>query len=38
MADLDPIATVRGAGLTPDGEQAVLTGNAQRELKLGGDG
>jgi aminocarboxymuconate-semialdehyde decarboxylase len=38
MADPDPVATVRAAGLTPEAEHAVLAGNAQRELRLGGDG
>lgn len=38
MADVDPVATVRAAGLTSDAELAVLAGNARRELRLGGDG
>ena len=38
MADPDPVATVRTAALTSEAEQAVLAGNARRELKLGGDG
>jgi hypothetical protein len=38
MADPDPVGTVRAAGLTSDAEQAVLAGNARRELRLGGDG
>jgi aminocarboxymuconate-semialdehyde decarboxylase len=38
MADPDPVATVRAAGLASDAEQAVLGGNALRELRLGGDG
>jgi aminocarboxymuconate-semialdehyde decarboxylase len=38
MADPDPVATVKAAKLGSDAEQAVLTGNAQRELRLGADG
>jgi aminocarboxymuconate-semialdehyde decarboxylase len=38
MADADPVATVRAAGLASDAEQAVLAGNALRELRLGADG
>lgn len=34
MADPDPIATVRAAGLPPEAEHAVLAGNARRELRL----
>lgn len=32
MADGDPVATVRAAGLDPADERAVLCGNAEREL------
>ncbi len=38
MADPDPVATLRAARLTRAAEQAVLAGNAKRELRLGGDG
>jgi aminocarboxymuconate-semialdehyde decarboxylase len=34
MADPDPVGTVRAAGLTVEAEQAVLAGNATRELRL----
>ncbi|HEY5244521.1 MAG TPA: amidohydrolase family protein, partial [Acidimicrobiales bacterium] len=33
MADRDPVATVRAAGLDEDVEAAVLYGNAERELR-----
>jgi aminocarboxymuconate-semialdehyde decarboxylase len=32
MADPDPVATVRGAGLDAEAERALLYGNAEREL------
>jgi aminocarboxymuconate-semialdehyde decarboxylase len=35
MADPDPVATVRAAGLGECAEHALLSGNAARELKLG---
>jgi aminocarboxymuconate-semialdehyde decarboxylase len=34
MADLDPVSTVRAAGLSSGDEQAVLSGNAERLLGL----
>ncbi len=34
MADPDPVATVRAAGLGEDAELALLAGNAARELRL----
>jgi len=36
MADPDPVATVRRAGLDADAERAVLYGNAERELEATG--
>ena len=34
MADPDPVATVRAAGLSEEAERALLSGNAIRELRL----
>ena len=34
MADPDPVATVRAAGLGREAERAVLRGNAERELSV----
>jgi aminocarboxymuconate-semialdehyde decarboxylase len=34
MADPDPVATVRAAGLSDADERAVLCGNAMRELRV----
>jgi aminocarboxymuconate-semialdehyde decarboxylase len=34
MADPDPVATVRAAGLSEGDQHAVLCGNASRELGL----
>jgi aminocarboxymuconate-semialdehyde decarboxylase len=35
MGDPDPVATVRAAGLAEDAREAVLHGNAERELRRG---